>query len=101
MFSSKRLSEQLGAEISGLDLSRPLSDTVLRSFLEVFYQNCVVVVREWSLDLERFNRFASHFGRPKPHFLDHLRFPGFDAILLLSNIHENGKPKGIYGGAAF
>jgi taurine dioxygenase len=101
MFSTSPLSEQLGSEISGIDLSLPLSDDVLREFLRVFYESCVVVVREQTLDLDRFNRFASYLGRPKPHFLDHLRLPGFDSILLLSNIHENGKPRGIYEGAAF
>lgn len=101
MFSTSPLSDRLGAEVSGIDLSRPLSDEVLRNFLQVFYDNCVVVVRNQALDLDRFNRFAGYLGRPKPHFLDHLRLPGFDSILLLSNIHQNGKPIGIYEGAAF
>src|SRR5215813_13923059 len=101
MFSTRRLSDQLGVVISGLDLSCPLSDDVLREFLRVFYDNCVVVARQQSLNLEQFNRFAGYLGRPKPHFLDHLRLPGFDSILLLSNIHENGRPTGVYEGAAF
>jgi taurine dioxygenase len=101
MFSTRRLSEPLGVEVTGLDLSQPLADDALRQFLRVFYDNCVVVVPEQTLDLEHFNRFAGYLGKPKPHFLDHLRLPGFDSILLLSNIHENGRPTGVYEGAAF
>jgi taurine dioxygenase len=101
MFSMRPLSEQLGVEICGIDLSRPLEAAELRRFIQIFYENCVVVVREQSLDLGHFNFFATYFGRPKPHFLDHLRLPGFDSVLLLSNIHESGKPTGVYEGAAF
>jgi len=101
MFSTRPLSDPLGVEIHGIDLSVPLSNDVLGKFLECFYQNCVVVVPGQTLDLDRFQGFAEYFGRPKPHLLDHLRLPGFDSILLLSNIHENGKPRGIYEGAAF
>src|SRR5215831_14146010 len=100
MFSTRSLSDQLGAEVSGIDLSQSLDDATLHQLLRAFYDNCVLVVKQQSLDLESFNRFASYLGRPKPHFLDHLRLPGFDSILLLSNIHENGKPRGIYEGAA-
>ncbi len=101
MFSTRRLSEPLGVEISDIDLSKPLEQTIWRNFLQVFYENCVVVVPGQTLDLDRFNRFASVIGRPKPHFLDHLRLPGFDSILLLSNIHDNGRTTGVYEGAAF
>lgn len=101
MFSTKLLSDQLGVEVSDIDLSGPLSDEVMRSLLEVFYDNCVIVVRNQHLDLMQFNRFASYFGKAKPHFLDHLRLPGYDSILLLSNIHEQGRPIGVYEGAAF
>jgi alpha-ketoglutarate-dependent taurine dioxygenase len=101
MFSSKPLSEQIGVEISGIDLSVPLDGTVLRKFLRLFYDNCVVVAPNQDLNLSKFHRVACYLGRPKPHFLDHLRLPGFDDVLLLSNIHQNGRPIGIYEGAAF
>jgi taurine dioxygenase len=101
MFSVKRLATNIGAELSGINLSTPPSDDVMHRLLQVFYEHGVLVIRNQHLDLSQFEHFGRYFGRAKPHFLDHLRLPGYDSVLLLSNIHENGKPIGIYEGAAF
>jgi len=101
MFSTSPLSDRLGVEISSIDLSAPPPDEVMRKLLQTFHENSVIVVRDQKLDLMKFQHFGTYFGWAKPHFLDHLRLPGYDAILLLSNIHENGRPIGVYEGAAF
>jgi taurine dioxygenase len=101
MFSTKPLSDQIGVEISGINLSGPLQDEEMRSLLRLFHENGVIVVKDQDLDLEQFHKFGKYFGHAKPHFLDHLRLPGYDSILLLSNIHDNGRPIGVYEGAAF
>ena len=101
MFTTRPLSAQIGAEVSGIDLSTPVDDTTMRRLLNVFYAHSVLVVRDQELTLDTFLQFGRSFGHPKPHFLDHLRLPGFDSILLLSNIHEQGRPIGIYEGAVF
>lgn len=101
MFSTKPLSDKFGVDISGIDLSAQLDDEVMRKLVEVFHENSVMVIRDQNLDLKKFHHFARYFGQAKPHFLDHLRLPGYDSILLLSNIHENGRPIGVYEGAAF
>jgi taurine dioxygenase len=101
MFDLRPLSAAIGAEISEIDLSAEQPDEVMRALLQVFYESCVVVVRGQDLSLARFQRLGTYFGFAKPHFLDHLLLPGFDSILLLSDIHEDGKPIGIFEGAAF
>lgn len=101
MFSVKPLADNIGAMVSDIDLSRVEDRETLKQLLRVFYDHGVLVVRSQNLDLAQFQRIGSYFGRPKPHFLDHLRMPGFDSILLLSNVHENGRPIGVYEGAAF
>ena len=100
-FSVEPLDETVGAVISGLDLSGTMNDEMVRELLRVFYKNGVIVIRNQHLDLPQFDRAGHYFGTPKPHFLDHLRLPGYDSILLLSNIHENGRALGVYEGAAF
>jgi taurine dioxygenase len=101
MFSVKPLADNMGAMVSDIDLSRVEDRETFKQLLSVFYDHGVLVVRSQNLDLAQFQRIGSYFGRPKPHFLDHLRMPGFDSILLLSNVHENGRPIGVYEGAAF
>jgi taurine dioxygenase len=101
MFDLRPLSAAIGAEISNIDLSAEQPEEVMRALLRVFYESSVVVVRGQDLSLARFQRIGTYFGLAKPHFLDHLRLPGFDSILLLSNIHKDGKPIGIFEGAAF
>jgi len=101
MFSTAPLSAQIGAEISDIDLAGPPDDAIIRRLLHVFYAHSVIVVRDQQLTLDHFLQVGRWFGTPKPHFLDHLRLPGYDSILLLSNLHEQGRPIGIYEGAAF
>jgi len=101
MFSSKPLPGNFGVEIEGLDLREPLEPAVLKSLLETFHQNQVVVLRDQALEFEDFDRVTREFGDQKPHFLDHLRLRGHAAILMLSNLFEDGKPLGVYEGAAF
>jgi taurine dioxygenase len=101
MFDVRPLSGAVGSEIIGLDLSRDQPESIMRELLGVFYESGVVVLRNQNLDLSQFQRLGTYFGHAKPHFLDHLRLPGFDSILLLSNIHKAGKPIGVFEGAAF
>lgn len=100
-FSVKPLSEKLGVEISGIDLSHAPEVETIREVLRQFYESGVLVIRNQQLDLGQFQHLGNYFGLAKPHFLDHLRLPGYDSILLLSNIHDQGKPTGVYEGAAF
>ena len=101
MIACKPLSPVLGTEITGVDLSRCRDLEVMRKLIATLYETGVIVVRGQRLDLGRFQELGTHFGAAKPHFLDHLRLEGHDAILLLSNIQRNGKPIGVFEGAAF
>jgi alpha-ketoglutarate-dependent taurine dioxygenase len=69
--------------------------------LHEFYDHSVIVLRDQQVDFATFDRFCRYFGSPKPHFLDHLRLPGYDSILLLLNVRQNSKAIEVYEGAAF
>ncbi len=101
MLSVQRLPGAFGVEITGLDLSKPMDDKTQREFFDVFHASQVIVLRGQSLEFEQFDRLTQCFGRQDPHFLDHLRMRGHPAILMLSNIFEDGKPIGVFEGAAF
>ena len=101
MLSVKPLPGSFGVEIEGLDLSRPIDRETTKALIDAFHENQVIVLRDQRLAFEDFDRATKDFGRQKPHFLDHLRMNGHPAILMLSNVFEDGKPLGVYEGAAF
>ena len=97
----RALSEAMGAELSGADLSAGDGTEVCRQVLGALVDRQVVVIRDQKLTPAAFARFAARFGRPQPHVLDHLRHPDFPEILPLSNVIEKGEPTGVYDGAAY
>jgi len=100
MFTTKAL-PGFGMEITGVDLSKPIDEETQKSILRAFHKHGVILIRNQALDFEAFERFAAMFGQPKRHFLDHLRWQNHASVLLLSNVFKNGKPIGVYEGAAF
>ncbi len=101
MLSVKPLPGPFGAVVEGLDLSQPMDRATTKALIDAFHQNQVIVIRDQRLEFDGFDRLTKSFGTQKPHFLDHLRMRGHPAMLMLSNIFEDGKPIGVYEGAAF
>jgi taurine dioxygenase len=100
-FDVTPLDGAFGAEISGIDLSKPMDDATAREFLEIYFSHQLIRVRGQDLAFEDYDDLTKTFGDQRPHFLDHLRMRGHAAILMLSNILENDKPIGVFEGAAF
>jgi taurine dioxygenase len=100
-FGVRKLPGNFGAEIYDIDLRQPMDEATARAFIDVFHQNQMIVVRDQALEFEHFDTMTRQFGDQKPHFLDHLRLRGHPAILMLSNVFEEGRPLGVYEGAAF
>jgi taurine dioxygenase len=90
-----------GMEISGVDLSQPFDDRIMREILQVFHTHGLIVIGNQNLDFDQYDNLTMQFGNQRPHFLDHLRHANHPAILNLSNIFEDGKPIGVFEGAAF
>ena len=93
----------MGAEVSGVDLSRPLSTETFGEIREALHRHHVIVLRGQSpsLEAERFIDFASRFGRPEPHVLDQFHHPTHADILILSNVMKDGKPVGLADGGTY
>lgn len=65
--TAKRLTNALGAEVSGIDLSRPLDAETAETVRELFHEHQVLFFRDQNIDDEAQRDFAAHFG-PLQHF---------------------------------
>lgn len=97
---TRPLNDGFGIEVSEIDLNAT-EDTEIPGLRRLFHQNQLMVIRDQDITPERFRWFARHFGRPQPHIVAHLRHTEVPEILPLSNIFVDGKPIGIFDGAAF
>jgi len=87
------LSPALGAQIIGVDLREEIDDVCARQMLDAWHQHLVILLRNQKLTEDDQVRFAERFGPPAkihtPQFLQ--KHP---AVMLISNIREDGKPIG-------
>ena len=100
-YAVRPLDEDFGAEVTGINLAREVGPGVLAGLRRLFHERQLMVIRDQDVTPERFLWFAKAFGVPQPHILAHLRHREVPEILPLSNIFEDGKPIGVYDGAAF
>jgi taurine dioxygenase len=91
----RKLSPGFGAEVFGLDISRPLPDSVFQEVWNLFFGNQVLVLRNQKLTEEQYLAFGRRFGRPEPHVIDQFHHPEHADILILSNVVKDGKPSGL------
>ena len=98
---TKQLPGPFGIEVFGLDFSQPVERETIKHLLNLFHEHQMIVFRGQKLEFDQFDQITRSFGDQKPHFLDHLRLNGHPAILMLSNVQENGNATGVYRGAAF
>ena len=92
----------VGAEITGLDLRRPLDGETAKLMENAWYEHILLLFRGQELTVEQQVDFATIFGElgkrsrapkdKKPGDSDHL-----DSIMMVTNIMEDGKPIGSFG----
>jgi taurine dioxygenase len=92
-FQVRPLSPALGAELIGLDLNQPMNDDLFASVQDAWHRHLVIVFRDQHLTEDEQVRFAERFGpisrSTRGHFLGQN-----PAIMLISNIREDGKQIG-------
>lgn len=84
----------LGAEITGLDLSREVTPEEAARVRELFFRYQVIAVRGQDIAPEGFIRFAEIFGAIEPFFISSYNHPEHPQIYVLSNVRKDGKPIG-------
>ncbi|HVC29989.1 MAG TPA: TauD/TfdA family dioxygenase, partial [Steroidobacteraceae bacterium] len=60
----KRIAGALGAEVSGVDLSKPLSDELAAELRRAWLEHLVLFFRNQDLSPEQYLAFARRFGKP-------------------------------------
>lgn len=103
------LSAACGAQINGVDLTKPLSPGTVAAIKEAWGKHLVLVFRGQTLTEEQQLRFASYFGdlgtRKKAPQALRSRAEGIhqtnEKVLLVSNIKVDGAPIGAFGEGEF
>lgn len=89
------LETSVGAEVSGIDLSRGIDARTQGALVEAWNRYAVLVFRDQELAPESFIRFSRGFGGLEIHVLDQYLHPEHPEIFIVSNILENGRNVGI------
>lgn len=84
------LSTALGAEIRGVDVSKPLADALFRKVLDAWHEHLVIVLRGQALDEDAQVRFAERFGELSPIHTDHHSATN-KAVMYIGNRKQGGK----------
>lgn len=89
------LSDAIGARVSGLDLSQPLSASEFLQIESALHQYGFVVLPRQTLSTAQFDAFSRLWGRAEPHVIDSFHHPDDANILILSNVQRDGKAIGL------
>jgi taurine dioxygenase len=84
----------IGAEISEIDLRKPLDDSIFYVLAAAFDRYSVVVFRNQNLTPEQRIVFSRRFGPLQINVRSEFNKPGYPEIYTVSNILVNGKPIG-------
>src|SRR5262245_29377452 len=92
-FAVRPLSPALGAEIVGVDLCHEIDDRTCAQIRDAWHEHLLILLRDQELSEEDQVRFAEKFGPPAViHTKQFVR--NHPAVMLISNIREDGKPIG-------
>ena len=90
------LTDALGAEVTGLDLSKPLGEDDFRELYKAFLDHHVLAIREQVLSADQQVALTERFGPIGGRINDRYRHPDNGRVLLLTNeIGPDGKPLGV------
>ncbi|MGH8619351.1 MAG: TauD/TfdA dioxygenase family protein [Burkholderiales bacterium] len=102
MITVNRLGKHLGAEIAGIDLSKPLDDETFAQVRKAFFDNEVVVFRNQKITHAQQVAFSRRFGELEIHVRKENRVPYHPELLIVSNLlDEQGRAIGAQDAGRF
>jgi taurine dioxygenase len=97
--SVARLSSAIGAEVTGVELTRPLEAEAVELLARALAEHCVLLIRNADITPEQHIAFSRQFGPLEGHVLAEFSLPDHPEIFVVSNVKEAGKLKGaVYAG---
>jgi taurine dioxygenase len=88
---TRPLSQALGIEITGIDLSRPLDDATFSAMQELWYEHCVLCLPGQTFsDLDQVH-FAERFGEPAVTLHEYESGKAHPALMYVTNEKKDGK----------
>src|SRR5688572_21042000 len=80
------ISKVMGAQVRGVDLSRPLDEAAFGEILHAFHRHMLLVFPAQQIDEAQQIGFSRRFGELQVHVLDQYRHPQHPEIYVLSNV---------------
>src|SRR5690349_4902116 len=94
------LGEHIGAEIAGVDLSKPLDDAAFHTIFEAWMKHLVLRFCNQTLTKEALLAFSARFGeldKAPINIKGEPWIPGYPNLAVMSNIIVDGQPVGSLG----
>lgn len=91
----RKLTEHIGVELEGIDLSRPINDAEFADINEALVEHSVVVFRDQDLAPAMHVDFSSRFGKLVGHLVNRFGLEDYPEVTLISNVvNEKGEKIG-------
>jgi taurine dioxygenase len=94
-FEVRPFDAPVGAEIVGLDISKPINAEDFARIHRAHLDHHVVVFRNQQITPQQHIDFSRRFGPLEIHVLHQFQLKNHPEILIVSNIKENGEPIGL------
>lgn len=96
-FPIRPLSDKIAAEVTGLDLSRPLDQPTREAIYDALLAYQILVFRNQRISKEQQIDFSQQFGTLERHTLRNQGADDFPLVHVVSNLDAEGKPRGTLG----
>jgi len=93
--TTRALTRTFGAEVSGVDLAKPLDAASANTLRELWQRHSLLLFRDQKLDEAQQVAFSRHFGTLEIHVRREYLSPENPEILYVSNVKTDGRPIGI------
>src|SRR6185503_17851140 len=95
------LSEHIGAEVTGVDLTKPIDDETRRALNAAVVQHVALVIRDQDFTPEQYLAAITNFGEPMEQHFTQYALPGCPLVHEVSNRHIDKSGKRVKHGAGW